>query len=118
MLSLNSFVIMCYTLTHCGIYFSTALFLQFAFNTLLSVYRSFTVKNLLKKQISVIFALGFGFFGTIAQTTMTAMIKSSDSISDSGASDSPQPPPSNSHTNLHTQNPNLLTINRILNRHF
>ena len=87
----------CYILIQCGIYFSTDLLLQFAFNTLLSVYRSFTVKNLLKKQISVIFALGFGFSGTIARTMMTAMIKSSDSHSGSGASDSPQPPLSNSH---------------------
>ena len=37
----------CYILTQCGIYFSTALFLQFAFNTLFSIYRSFTVRNLL-----------------------------------------------------------------------
>ena len=35
------------------------------------------------------------FFGTIIQPLMTAMIKSSDSHSDS---DSPQSPPSNSHT--------------------
>ena len=52
----------CYILTQCGIYFSTALFLQFAFNTLFSIYRSFTVRNLLKKQIFVLTALGFVFF--------------------------------------------------------
>ena len=88
----------CYILTQCGIYFCTALFLQFAFNTLLSIYRSFSVKNLLKKQISVISAPGFGFFATITQTMMTAMNKSSDSHSDSEDSGSPQPPPSNPHT--------------------
>ena len=43
----------CYILTQCGIYFSTALFLQFAFNTLFSIYRSFTVRNLLKKNKSL-----------------------------------------------------------------
>ena len=79
----------CYILTQCGIYFSTALFLQFAFNTLFSIYRSFTVRNLL---ISVITALGFGFFGTITKTMMTAMIKSTHSSSDSDDSDSPHSP--------------------------
>ena len=88
----------CYLLNQCGIYFSSALFLQFAFNTLLSIYRSFAVKNLLKKQISVISALGFDFFSTITQTLMTAMSKSSDTHSDSEDSDSPHPPPSDSHT--------------------
>ena len=67
-------------------------FLQFAFNTLFSIYRSFTVRNLLKKQISVITALGFGFFGTITKTMMTAMIKSTHSSSDSDDSDSPHSP--------------------------
>ena len=89
---------LCFYLTQCGIYFSTALFLQFPFNTLLSTYRSFIVKNLLKKQISVTSALGFGFFGTITQTLMTAMIDSSDSQSDSDDFHSLHPPPSNSHT--------------------
>ena len=88
----------CYILTQCGIYFSTALFLQFAFNTLFSIYRSFTVRNLLKKQISVITALGFGFFGTITQTMMTAMIKSSNSPSDPNDSDSPHSPLAKTHT--------------------
>ena len=81
----------CYILTQCGIYFSTALFLQFAFNTLFSIYRSFTVRNLLKKQISITTALGFGFFGTITQTMMTAMLKPSNSHSESDDSDSPLP---------------------------
>ena len=88
----------CYILTPCGIYFFTALFLQFVFNTLISFNRSFTVRNLLKKQISVISALGFVFFGIITQTMMTARIKASDSHSDSEDSDSPQSPPSNFHT--------------------
>ena len=111
----------CYILTQCGIYFSTALFLQFAFNTLFSIYRSFTVRNLLKKQISVITALGFGFFGTITQTMMTAMIKSSNSTSDPNDSDSlhsplakthtlsssPKPRPPKYHTNTKTKLLNL-----------
>ena len=82
----------CYILTQCGIYFSTALFLQFAFNTLFSVYRSFTVRNLLKKQISFLTAFGFVFFGTITQTMMTAMIKSTNPHPDSDDSDSPNSP--------------------------
>ena len=73
-------------------------FLQFAFNTFLSLYRSFTVKNFLKKQISLISALGYVFFGTIIHTMMTAMIKPPDPHSDSEDSDSPQPPPSTSNT--------------------
>ena len=88
----------CYILTQCGIYFSTALFLQFAFNTLFSIYRSSTVRNLLKKQVSVITALGFGFFGTITQTMMTAMIKSSNSQSESDDSYSPHSPLAKTHT--------------------
>ena len=108
----------CYILTQCGIYFSTAPFLQFAFNTLLSIYCSFPVKNLLQKQISLLSALGYGFFGTITQTMMTAMIKPSDSHSDSKDL---------ILLHLHlllliqdflTQNPNLLTTNKILNRNF
>ena len=64
----------CYILTQCGIYFSTAIFLQLAFNMLLKINRSFTVKNILKIQISLLSALGYGFFGTITHTMMTAMI--------------------------------------------
>ena len=115
----------CYILTQCGIYFSTALFLQFAFNTLFSIYRSFTVRNLLKKQISVITALGFGFFGTITKTMMTAMIKSTHSTSDPDDSDSPlsplaknnttssspEPRPPKYHTNIKTKLPYLKNKN-------
>ena len=95
----------CYILTQCGIYFSTALFLQFAFNALFSIYRSFTVRNLLKKQISVITALGFGFFGTITKTMMTAMIKSTHSSSDSDDSDSPHSPLANKNTTSSSSKP-------------
>ena len=95
----------CYILTQCGIYFSTALFLQFAFNTLFRIYRSFTVRNLLKKQISVITALGFGFFGTITKTLMTAMIKSTHSSSDSDNSDSPHSPLAKNNTTSSSSKP-------------
>ena len=95
----------CYILTQCGIYFSTALFLQFAFNALFSIYRSFTVRNLLKKQISVITALGFGFFGTITKTMMTAVIKSTHSSSDSDDSDSPHSPLANNNTTSSSSKP-------------
>ena len=95
----------CYILTQCGIYFSTALFLQFAFNTLFSIYCSFTVRKLLKKQISVLTALGFGFFGTITQTMMTAMLKSSNSHSESDDSDSPHSPLAKTHTISPSPNP-------------
>ena len=95
----------CYIVTQCGIYFSTALFLQFAFNTLFSIYRSFIVRNLLKKQISVITAFGFGFFGTITKTMMTAMIKSTHSPSDSDDSDSPHSPLAKNHTNSSSPKP-------------
>ena len=44
-----------------SIYFSTALFLQFAFHALISLYRSFTVKQILKKIITLISALGYVF---------------------------------------------------------
>ena len=52
---------LCYILSQCGISFSTALFLQFTFNPLISIYHPFTVRNLLKKQISVTSALAFVF---------------------------------------------------------
>ena len=55
----------CYILTQCGIHVSTALFLQFAFETLPSIYRLFTVENFLDKQISLKSAFGYGLFGTI-----------------------------------------------------
>ena len=111
----------CYFLTQFGIYFSTALFLQFALNTLFSIYRSFTVRNWPKKQISVLTALGFGFFGTITQTMMTATLKSSNSHSESDDSDSPhsrlakthtlssspKPRPPKYHTNIKTKILNL-----------
>ena len=45
----------CYILTQCGMYFATALFLQFAFNTLISIYRSFTVRNLLSVNKSLLY---------------------------------------------------------------
>ena len=53
---------------------------------------------IVRLQSSVTSALGFVFFGTITQIMMTAMIKPSDSHSDSEGSDSPQPPPFNFHT--------------------
>ena len=115
----------CYILTQFGIYFSTTLFLQFAFNTLFSIYRSFTVRNLLKKQISVITALGFGFVGTITKTMMTAMIKSTHSTANFDDSDSPHSPlaknnttssspkprPPKYHTNIKTKLRNLKNKN-------
>ena len=64
---------------------------------------------IVRLQISVTSALGFVFFGTITQIVMTAMIKSSDSHSDSECSDSPQPPPSNFHTK--SLNPKLKSPN-------
>ena len=51
-----------------------------------------------QKQISLISAFGHGFFGSITQTKMAAMNKPSDSHSCSEVCDSPQPPPSTSHT--------------------
>ena len=63
-----------------------ALFLQFAFNTLISLYRSFTVEKILKKQISLS-AFGYGFVGSVTKTMMMAMVKPPDSLSDSGDSD-------------------------------
>ena len=104
----------CYILTQCGIYFSTALFLQFAFSTLFSIYRSFTVRNLLKKQISVITALGFGFFGTITKTMMTAMIKSTHSSSDFDDSDSPHSPLAKNNTTSPSSKPRPPKHHKIL----
>ena len=80
-------------------------FLKFAFNTLFSIYRSFTVQKLLKKQISVLTALGFGFFGTITQTMMTAMLKSSNSHSESDNSDSPLSPLAKTHISSSSPKP-------------
>ena len=62
----------------------TALFLQFAFNTLLKLYRSFTV---FEKQIYLVSAFGYGFFGTVTKKVMTAMTKPPDFKSDSNDSD-------------------------------
>ena len=38
---------LCYVLSHCGNFCSTALLIQFTFNTLLSLYRSFTMEKIL-----------------------------------------------------------------------
>ena len=66
---------------------SSLLFLQFLFKTLLSLYRSFTVKKVLKKQISRVSVFGYGFFGTVPKTMMNALTKPPDSNSDSDDSD-------------------------------
>ena len=84
MLSLHFLDIHVIFVTQCGIYFSTAPFV--------------CANTLPRKQISLISALGYGFFGTITHTMMTAMIYHSHPHSDSEDSDSPQPPPSTSHT--------------------
>ena len=99
--------------------------LLFSYNSLSIHSLVFTVHSLfkiyLKKQISVITALGFGFFGTFTKTMMTAMIKSTHSSSDSDDSDSPHSPlaknnttspspkprPPKYHTNIKTKLPNL-----------
>ena len=75
----------------------------FSYNTLSTHSLVFIVHSLFaiylkKKQISVITALGFGFFGTITQTMMTAMIKSSNSQSDPDDSDSRHSPLAKTHT--------------------
>ena len=63
--------------------FPLVFFPQFAFNNLLSLYRSFDVKKYLEKQISLVSAFDYDFFGTAIKTMMTAMIKPTDSTSDS-----------------------------------
>ena len=74
-------------------YCSLHVFIQFAFNALLSLYRSFTVtKERLKKQITLNSALGYAFFGTVTKTMMTAMIHPSNSDSDNQEIGSDSPP--------------------------
>ena len=103
--------------------------LLFSYNSLSIHSLVFTVHSLfeiyLKKQISVITALGFGFFGTITKTMMTAMIKSTHSSSDSDYFDSPHSPlpknnttsskpkprPPKYHTNIKTKLLNLKNKN-------
>ena len=64
--------------------FSTALFLQFVFNTHLSLYRSITVKKILfKKRIPLVAVFGYDFFRTVTKTIMSSMIKPPDSNSNS-----------------------------------
>ena len=53
------------------------------------LYCSFTVTIILNKQISLVSAIGYGFFGTVIKPMMAAMIKPLDSISDSDDSDTP-----------------------------
>ena len=73
--------------------FSTASYRQFVFNALLSKFPSFTVKRVLKKQITLISVLGYGFFGTVTGTMVTAMLPppNSDSDNDNNDSDSSHP---------------------------
>ena len=97
-------------LTRCGIDFSNALFLQFALNTLLRLYHSFTPKKTLIKQISLVSAFGHGFFGTVTKPMMTAIIKPSNFNSDSDDSDTPSPSRHKSRNNKfkpHKCKPNI-----------
>ena len=80
---------LCYILTQCG-FSSTALFLQFAFNTLLIPLLHSQPDT--QKQIFLLSAFGNGFFETITKKMMTAMIKSPETNSDSDDSDTPPPP--------------------------
>ena len=103
--------------------------LLFSSNSLSIHSLVFTVHSLfeiyLRKQFSVVTALGFGFFGTITKTMMTVIIKSTHSSSDSDDSDSPHSPlaknnttssspkprPPKYHTNIKTKLLNLKNKN-------
>ena len=61
-----------YIFTQCGIYFSTALFLNFLFKTLVIVYKTFDAKKILKRQITFWSALSHGFFGTVSKSMINA----------------------------------------------
>ena len=65
-------------ITQCGIYFSAFLFLQFAFNTALGIYRTLNLRRLLNKNISLVAALGHGFFGTITKVMLSTDNDDSD----------------------------------------
>ena len=106
-----------YFITQCGIDFSTALFLQFVFNTHLSLYRSITVKKILfKKRIPLVAVFGYDFFRTVTKTIMSSMIKPPDSNSHSNDSGTPslsRQMPKTKHTKSHKYTPNIKS--KILN---
>ena len=71
-----------YIITQCGVYFSTALFIQFVFKTITSFYKTFNAKKLLKGQITLWSALSHGFLGTASKSMISAIESESDSDDD------------------------------------
>ena len=65
MLCMELFGYPCYKIPQFGVYFSTARFLHFFFNTLVSIYKSFNSKRVLKKRVIFLSAFEPEFFGNI-----------------------------------------------------
>ena len=73
-----------YKIKQCGLYFSTAPFLQFMLLKLLSVYTDLSTRKILKGQITFWSALSHGFLGTVSES-MIAVIKPDDSDDNANA---------------------------------
>ena len=87
----------CYLLTQCGTYFPLLVF----FDLLSTHSLVFTALSKLRKVIKNLpfSAFGFGFFGTVTKSMMTAIIESPDSNSDFVDSDT-APPSCHSRTTV------------------
>ena len=68
---INLFGYPCYILTHCGIYFSTFLFIREVLTFLLRFYRTISIKYNLQSNISILSSIAHGFFNIVTSEMVT-----------------------------------------------
>ena len=57
----------CYILTQCGIYFSTFIFVQATITLLVKLYKTISIKYILKDNITLSSSITYGFFNVTAR---------------------------------------------------
>ena len=78
----NFFGFLCYILTECGIYFSTALSVRFLLKMIVSLYQSFKTKILLNENMSFSVVFGHGFRSTFTDPVTKAVDTDDDDHDD------------------------------------
>ena len=68
---INYFGYPCYILTHCGIYFSTFLFIREVLTFLLQLFRTISIKYNLQSNISILISMAHGFFNIVTSELVT-----------------------------------------------
>ena len=112
-----------YILTQCGSYFSTALFLNFIFKTIVNAFKTFNAKTLIKGQNTFMSALSQRLLGTVSKSMINAVQYDNDSDDDNTNTNptkvkttpSKKLPPITYQLNFHTfrkfRNPKERTLN-------